>query len=307
MSQAPLRFFKPQIRLEGLPVSTETSEFSRPFLRRFKISALAWLGVEIEDDEGYLDVSQSLFVLEPRYIERNLKIADLANDVNLHAEIEPGECCCGLKLEFAAMPLEAQIGHTFDKAATNVIMLDSANGIKVHCQTCNRDWPAFVTQCAHYKTREPVYCHRCMQDHVREVREHGCDGHDAFELESSVAEKAPATLRSIFSQLVMKAEAGATVFTISVVGTMVLEYLNFAKIAPGIWPLISHSWFNTALIGLAVWLFSIYRDEDKRRSQKLKARAVAIFIWAAFGLILPGAIDQIFEIFNWVFSGFGLA
>ena len=105
----------------------------------------------------------------------------------------------------------------------------------------------------------------------------------------------------------MKAEPGGWVFTFAVLGTMVLEYLNLAKVVPGIWPLISHSWFNTALIGVSVWLFSIYRDEDKRRSAKLKARAVGIFIWAGFGLLLPGAFGQIFVVIDWVFSGFGLA
>ena len=287
-------------------MTTETTGFSRPLLRRTKIRALAWMGIEIEDDEGYLDVSQSLFVLEPRYIERNLKIADLANDVNLHAEIEPGECCCGVKLEAAGMPLEAQIGHIFNHVDTSVIMLDSADGIKVHCQMCNQDWPAFATECAHYKTREPVYCHRCMQDHVREVRAHGCEGHNVTEPEANQDTASP-TMRSIFSQLAMKAEPGGWVFSFAVLGTMVLEYLNLAKVVPGIWPLISHSWFNTALIGLAVWLFSIYRDEDKRRSAKLKARAVGIFIWAGFGLLLPGAFNQIFVVIDWVFSGFGLA
>jgi hypothetical protein len=56
-----------------------------------------------------------------------------------------------------------------------------------------------------------------------------------------------------------------------------------------------------------IWLLSVYRDEDKRRSAKLKARAVAVFIWAVFGMLLPGAIEQVFVVINWIVSGFGLA
>jgi hypothetical protein len=54
-------------------------------------------------------------------------------------------------------------------------------------------------------------------------------------------------------------------------------------------------------------LLSVYRDEDKRRSAKLKARAVAVSIWAGFGMLLPGAIEQVFVVINWIVSGFGLA
>ena len=288
-------------------MTTEKSEFSRPLLRRTKIRALAWLGVEIEDKDGYLDVNQSLFVLEPRYVERNLKIADLANDINLHAEIEPGECCCGLKLEFAGMPLEAQIGHTHKGKATRVIMLDSADGIKVHCQTCNEDWPAYTTECTHRKTREPVYCHRCMQDHVLEVREHGCLGHEVVEYDAAEIDKTPPSMRSIFSQLLVKAAPGGWVFALAVLGTMLLEYLRFDRVVPGLWPLISEAWIVTALIGIVFWLLSVYRDEDERRSAKLKARAVGVFIWAGFGALLPGAFEQMFVVINWIVSGFGLA
>jgi len=288
-------------------VSKEASEFSRPALRQFKIRALAWMGIEIEDKDGYLDVNQSLFVLEPRYVERNLKIADLANDINLHAEIEPGECCCGLKLEYVAMPLEAQIGHTHRGKATSVIMLDSSNGIKVHCQTCNEDWPAYTTECMHRKTREPVYCHRCMQDHVLEVREHGCLGHEFLEYEEGDADNSPPTLRSLFTQLIVKADAGGWVYAFAVVFTILLDYLKLDRVVPGLWPLISEPWIVTALVGVVIWLLSVYRDEDKRRSAKLKARAVAVSIWAGFGMLLPGAIEQVFVVINWLVSGFGLA
>ncbi len=206
-----------------------------------KIRALAWMGIELEDDEGYLDVSQSLFVLEPRYVVRNLKIVDLANDINLHAEIEPGQCCCGLKLEYEGIPLEAQTGHTYHDEQTSVIMLDSSSGIKVHCQTCNQNWPAFATACTHCKTREPVYCFRCMQDHVRAVSDHGCLGHKFADSEFEEDEESNATMRTIFSQLALKAEPGGWVFTLAVVGTLALDYLNFGKMVPGVWPLISHS------------------------------------------------------------------
>ena len=290
-------------------MKTEKSEFYRPFWRRFKIRAYAWMGIEVEDDDGFHDIDHSLFVLRPALIERNLKIADLANEVNLHSEIEPGECCCGLKLEFAGMPLSAQIGHTYGSQQTRVIMLDSATGIKVHCQTCNQDWPAFNIECPHYKTREPVYCHRCMQDHVREVREHGCEGHDHATAESDELHDTGKlnTLGEAFSLIVLKANSGTWIYMIAIFGTMALDYTNLRKEAPGIWPIISQGWIVTALIGLFIWLYSIYKGENKVRSTKLRERAVAVFLWAGFGALIPGAVDQVFVIIRWVASGFGLA
>jgi hypothetical protein len=145
-----------------------------------------------------------------------------------------------------------------------------------------------------------------MQDHVRDVNDHGCLGHEVVEYDVADIDKTPPSMRSIFSQLLVKAEPGGWVFALAVLGTMLLEYLRIDRIAPGVWPLISQSWFNTALVGIIFWLLSVYRDEDKHRSAKLKARAVGVFIWAGFGALLPGAFEQMFVIINWFFSGFGL-
>ena len=290
-------------------MKTEKSEFYRPFWLRFKIQALAWMGIEKRDKEDFLDIDESLFVLRPELVERDLKIADLANDINLHAEMEPGECCCGLKLEYAGMPVEAQIGHTYAKKPTGVFMLERDGEIKLHCQTCNQDWPAFSTECSHYKTHEPVYCHRCMQDHVAAVREHGCEGHDHATAESEGPDDSGKlnTLGEAFSLIVLKANSGTWIYMIAIFGTMALDYTNLRKEAPGIWPIISQGWIVTALIGLVIWLYSVYKGDDKVRSARFKERAVAVFLWAGFGALIPGAVDQVFVIIRWVASGFGLA
>lgn len=282
--------------------TTETTDYSRSFWRRTKISLLAWCGIEIKDKDGFHDIDQSLFVLRPELVVRDLKIVDLANDINLHSEIESGECCCGLILEFAGMPLEAQIGHVFRDEPTSLIMLDSSTGIKQHCQTCNRDFLAFTTECEHASTREPVYCHRCFQDHIVAVREHGCDGHNFAEVE----ETASANQRSIFSQIFEKAEPGGWIFTGVSLGTLLIANLNFRVIVPAIWPLISHAWFNMALIGTALWMLAIYRDGEPARSAKLKERAVGVFILAGFGMAIPGVLDQFLYVVDWVLSGFGI-
>jgi hypothetical protein len=145
-----------------------------------------------------------------------------------------------------------------------------------------------------------------MQDHVLEVREHGCLGHEVVEYDAAEIDKTPPSMRSIFSQLLVKAAPGGWVFALAVLGTMLLENLRFDRVVPGLWPLISEAWIVTALVGVVFWLLSVYRDEDKRRSSKLKARAVGVFIWAGFGALLPGAFEQMFVIINWFFSGFGL-
>ena len=287
----------------------EKSKYYRSFWRRNKIAALAWVGIELKDKEGFLDIDQSIFVLRPELVERNLKIADLANEINLHSEIEPGECCCGLKLEFAGMPLQAQIGHTYFEKPTKVIMLERDGEIKIHCQTCNQDWPAFITECSHYKTLDPIYCHRCMQDHVGAVRNEGCDGHDFANDESDELEDSgkPATLRDAFNVLLEKSNGGITIYLIATYSTLALDYTNLRKELPGIWPIISQGWVVTALVGLAYWLLSHYRGDDKSRSAKLKAKAQAIFIWAVYAMLLPGAIHQIFYLGEWIWSGFGIS
>jgi hypothetical protein len=145
-----------------------------------------------------------------------------------------------------------------------------------------------------------------MQDHVLEVRKNGCLGHDAIEYDEDDIDKTTPSMRSIFSQLLVKAEPGGWVFALAVLGTLLLEYLRFDRVVPGLWPLISEAWIVTALVGVVFWLLSVYRDEDKHRSAKLKARAVGVFIWAGFGALLPGAFEQMFVIINWFFSGFGL-
>ena len=263
------------------------------------------MGIELEKD-GYLDIDQSLFVLRPQLVERNLKIADLANEINLHAEIEPGECCCGLKLEYAGLPLEAQIGHKFGLEQTPLIMLERADGIKIHCQTCNQDWPAFTSECSHCKTHDPVYCYRCMQDHFAAVLNRGCDGHD-FDAQESDAEGKLATLKDAFGLIFQKADGGAWVYVAATLGTIALAFTNLRKEIPSVWPIISQGWIVTALIGLIIWLYSFYKGDDQPRAAKLKARAVGVFIWAGFGALIPGAVDQVFLLIDWVVSGFGLA
>ena len=290
-------------------MKTEKSEFYRPFWLRFKIQALAWMGIEKRDKEDFLDVDESIFVLRPELVERDLKIADLANDINLHAEMQPGECCCGLKLENAGMPLEAQIGHTFGRTKTSLIMLDSPSGIKLHCQTCNQDWPAFSTECSHYKTHDPVYCHRCMQDHVAAVRERGCEGHDFANQESGELDE-PAklnTLRDAFNLILEKSNGGVSIYLTVVFSTLALSYTNLRKEIPEIWPIISQEWIIVGCIGIGFWLLSAYFGDNKPRSARLRKKAQAIFIWAFYAMLLPGALDQISFIFRWIWSGFGIA
>ena len=290
-------------------MKTEKSEFYRPFWLRFKIQALAWMGIEKRDKENFLDIDESLFVLRPELVERDLKISDLANDINLHAEMEPGECCCGLKLEYAGMPLEAQIGHTYAKKPTGVFMLERDGEIMLHCQTCNQDWSAFSTECSHYKTHEPVYCHRCMQDHVAAVRDYGCEGHDFANDDADELDE-PAklsTLRDAFNLILEKSNGGVSIYLTVVFGTLALSYTNLRKEIPEIWPIISQEWIIVGFIGIGFWLLSAYFGDNKPRSARLRKKAQAIFIWAFYAMLLPGALDQISFIFQWIWSGFGIA
>lgn len=284
--------------------TVEKPDYSRPFWRRQKIQVLAWCGIEIKDKDGFHDIDQSLIVLRPELVVRDLKIVDLANDINLHSEIEPGECCCGLKLEYAGMPPEAQIGHTFRDEPTSVIMLDSASGIKQHCQTCNSDFAAFTTECKHATTREPVYCHNCFQDHIAAVREHGCDGHNFAD---PAFEDAQTSKLNIFQQLLIKSNPGWWIYLIVAWLPVLLRQLGVHKMIPSVWPLISRSWFDMGMLGLVLWLYAIYRDNEPARSARIKERAIGVFIWAGYGLVLPGVIDELFVIIDWVTSGFGIA
>ena len=292
------------MQAETTEKTTSKAGYSRPFWRRQKIQVFALLGIAITDKDGFLDIDQSMRVLRPELVVRDLKIVDLANDINLHSEIEPGECCCGLKLEYAGMPLEAQIGHTFRDKPTSLIMLDSETGIKQHCQTCNRDFVAFTTECKHATTRELVYCHDCFQDHIEAVRKHGCDGHNFVDPD---IESEDNSNLNIFQQLMAKSNPGWWIYIIVVFLPLLLRQLNVHKLVPSIWPLISRSWFDMGIIGLALWLYAIYRDSEPTRSAKIKERAIGVFIWGGYGLVLPGVIDELFVIVDWVSSGFGAA
>ena len=290
-------------------MSVESTDFSRSTFVYRKQQVMAWLGIEPVDCEGYLDLHKSLSVLHPSLVERNLKIADLANDINLHAEMVPGECCCGLSLEYDGMPLQAQIGHTFKGKQTRVIMLDTSEGIKIHCQTCNDFWPAFSTECSHYKTREPVYCHNCMHDHVAAVQEQDCVGHECIELDSDEVEEqgAMSTVRELATHLFKKAEPGAPIFVLVIFATLSLEALGVAKSNPFASLLIDETWFTMGLLALGVWLYSVYRDEEKVRSAKIKARAVGLFLWAGFMLIATEVMTKVFSVITFIVSGMGIS
>ena len=290
-------------------MSVENTDFSRSTFVYRKQQVMAWLGIETFDSEGFLVINKSLSVLHPSLVERNLKMADLANDINLHAEIEPAECCCGLALEYAGMPLQAQIGHTFRGEKTQVIMLDTDEGIKAHCQTCNQFWPAFSTECSHYKTREPVYCHNCMQDHVRAVQEQGCAGHKCIELDSDEVEdqSALSTVRELATLLFKKAEPGSLIFTLMVMASLAFEALGFAKGSPLANLLIDELWLTLGLVALSVWLYSVYRDEEKVRSARIKARAIGILLWASFTLVGTEVLSKVFSVITFIVSGMGIS
>ncbi len=289
-------------------MSTETNDFSRSNFVYRKQQIMAWLGIEPVDSEGYLDIKQSLSVLHPSLVERNLKIADLANDINLHAEIEPGECCCGLALEYAGMPLQSQIGHTFRTQATSVIMLDTADGIKLHCQICNEYWPAFTSECVHHKTHEPVYCHNCLQDFVRAVQNQGCAGHASLESPSALEESNfKDSAREFGTVMIKKAEPGGWIASLVAVMSLVLNTTNFAKPNEVISVLLDEIWLTLGLIALMIWLYAIYRDSDKRRSARIKARAVGVAIWAASFLIATELLGKVLSVITYIMSGMGIS
>lgn len=289
-------------------MSEETRDFSRSNFVYRKQQLMAWMGIEAFDSDGYLDISKSLAVLHPSLVERNLKIADLANDINLHAEIEPGKCCCGLALEYAGMPLQAQIGHTFKGEATRVIMLDTANGIQVHCQTCNEYWPAFTSECVHHKTHEPVYCHLCMQDHVRAVQEDSCTGHKCLELTTEDEEPGiNVTIKELFSRLSKKAEPGAWIFTLVILATLACDVFGFGKSNPIAEFLIDESWFTLSIVALAIWLYATYRADDKVRSAKIRKRAIGVFLWSGFTLLITEVLAKVLNVITFIVSGMGIA
>lgn len=289
-------------------MSEETKDFSRSNFAYQKQRIMAWLGIETVDKEGYLDVSQSVTVLHPSLVKRNLKIADLANDINLHAEIEPGECCCGLVLEYAGMPLQAQIGHTYLGEATRVFLLDTADGVQVHCQTCNGYWPAFTSECVHHKTYEPVYCHFCMQDHLQAVQEESCSGHKNLELTSEEAEQVVAdTMRQLIQQLAKQAQPGAWIFTLVIFAILAADLLGLDNGSPIANFFIDESWVTISFIGLGFWLYAIYRDEDKRRSAKIRAHAVGLFIWGAFTLLATEVLAKVINAITLIVSGMGIS
>jgi hypothetical protein len=290
-------------------MAVENTDFSRSTFVYRKQQVMAWLGIEPVDNECYLDVKQSLSVLQPSLVERNLKIEDLANDINLHAEMVPGECCCGLALEYAGMPLQAQIGHRFRGKETRVIMLDTSDGVRVHCQTCNEHWPAFSTECSHYKTREPVYCHNCMHDHIRAVQDQACVGHKSVEPVSDEAEEQSAVgaVRELVTLLAKKAEPGGLIFTLVIFVSLALDALGFAKSSSPASLLIDESWLTLGLIALSVWLYSIYRDEEKVRSAKIKARAVGLFLWAGFMLLATEVMAKVITVITFIVSGMGIS
>lgn len=289
-------------------MSEETKDFSRSNFAYRKQQLMAWMGIESIDRDGYLDIKKSVTVLHPSLVERNLKIADLANDINLHAEMEPGECCCGLALEYAGLPLQAQIGHTYRGKATRVFLLDTADGVQVHCQTCNEYWPAFTSECVHHKTHEPVYCHFCMQDHLRAVEEESCSGHKCLELANEEAEQVVAsTSRDLVNQLIKEAEPGSLIFTLVIFATMAGNLLGLDKSSPIAEFLIDESWVTISLIGLVFWLYAIYRDEDKRRSAKIRAHAVGLFLWGAFTLLATEVLAKVIHAITFIVSGMGIS
>lgn len=238
-------------------------------------TVLDWLGI-YEDGEG------PQFLSYPDDVQLALSDQELADEINLHVELAEGWCTCGLELQFAGIPLQAQAGHTWQGDPVSIFMFDTPDGIKTQCQDCLFEWPTFSYKCEHGERHDEAHCNYCMYRIVERASKKFCYGH-------SGEIKKP----SIYKQISERSSHGLLVYLAVSFGALGLQILAIDGLAPRVFMNMPKIWILTALAGVAIWLFSIYVDEDKKRSARLKARAVGTWYWAAFALITPWFFSEI--------------
>jgi hypothetical protein len=148
-----------------------------------------------------------------------------------------------------------------------------------------------------------------MHDHIRAVQDQACVGHKSVEpvSDEDQDQSAISTLRNLATLLVKKAEPGALIFTLVIFASLALDALGFARSSSPASLLINESWLTLGLIALSFWLYSIYRDEEKVRSAKIKARAVGLFLWAGFMLVATEVMAKVITVITFIVSGMGIS
>ncbi|MEN9749420.1 MAG: hypothetical protein RL149_498 [Actinomycetota bacterium] len=251
------------------------SRFERKKLQ-FIQSAAAWLGYGPRDD-----------VPKILYFPEDLQLAaydqDSADEVNLHVELAEGWCSCGVRLEYAGIPLQAQKGHLMHGEPTPVFLYESIEGLKLQCQECLFEWPVFESDCSHISRDEPAHCHNCMHDLVDQSARGGCAGHNAR-----------VDLKKAFSAINQLSKPGFNVYLwscgISLL-PLLFEFLNIANRNALAWPRL---WQIIAIIGAANWLLGHYFGEsDPNRAAKFKARAFGSWLWSIASIFIIAAVNEL--------------
>lgn len=256
---------------------------------RFLEVAANWLGYGPRDD-----VAKILY--SPEDLQLAAYDQGSADEVNLHVQLADGWCSCGLKLEYAGIPLQAQKGHLMHGEPTSVFIYESIEGLKLQCQDCLFEWPVFESDCSHISRDEPAHCHNCMHELVDQSAKRGCAGHnDRLDV------------RKALSAINQVSKPGFSVYLwscgISLL-PLLFEWLNIANRNTFAWPRL---WQIIAIIGAANWLLAYYYGESEpTRAARFKARAYGSWLWSVAAIFIVAAVKEIDIIWAQVSAMLGL-
>jgi hypothetical protein len=258
-------------------------------IKKFLNSVSAWFGYGGPENAPK-------FLFYPEDLQLAAYDQESADEVNLHVELAHGWCSCGLKLEFAGIPLQAQRGHLMHDEPTSVFIYESLEGLKLQCQECLYEWPVFDLGCDHNSRTEPAHCHYCMHSLIERAQKKGCKDHRALGASTNP-----------FASISKISKPGWPVYMwscgISLI-PLIFESLNLGRIDPTAWPRL---WQIIAIIGAGSWLMGHYLVEsDPVRSAKFKARAYGSWLWALGAIFIVSATNEVEIMYARITAALGL-